>query len=212
MPQCNLKIDDRSFLNWLTSRISGNDKYQEDNSLPDARDNRSRRSAARGTRPGSTIEWNRFSYDYLSPTLAIVGILCAISLLIYQAGWTISAITDRIRDDAGQPALTYGNTATLSQPSPRTIDTEALSRNWPFLKETTFASKHSRRSISEVQYVDTVEGHQPSQGQAPDESGTMVQPLVCLRLVRIMLLNMHVIDLPPCTLCLFWFRLVFVLL
>ncbi|KAJ9100544.1 hypothetical protein QFC21_003587 [Naganishia friedmannii] len=153
---------------------------QQDNSLPVARNyNRYRRSATREKRSGFLFRLSSYSYDYLSPTIAVLGMLGAIALLIYQTGWTVSAISSRIRDGIGQPGLTDGSTATTSQPRlPRAIDATAASIHWPSSPDTTFANKRFKRIIPVEPLVDAIELQQPYQYEALDDTGTMLQPLI----------------------------------
>lgn len=184
MPQCELKIDDVPFLSFITSWISGVDKYQQDNSLPVARSvDRVPRSASRKTSSGLLARLRSHSYYYISPMLAVLGMFCAIALLIYQAGWTVSAISSRMQYGAERAVVS--STIFASSPSAKTLETGALSKYLQLSNGTTFASKALKRSIPVVPYIDAVPMQQSLyQYDGLGDSGTMLLPLVCLQSCR----------------------------
>jgi hypothetical protein len=99
IPQCSIQLDDPDSIAWIANRLTGTERDPNTAVLPltSARRNGIAHSS-RSTKSGIAASLRHYSYFYVSPLVAVVGGVLAISVLCYQAGWTVHAIVSRVQE------------------------------------------------------------------------------------------------------------------
>lgn len=171
IPQCSLQLDDPDSISWITNRLTARASTSHSEGLPSTRPDRRNGTvdSARSSKSGIVATLRHYSYFYVSPVVAIVGGVLAISLLCYQAGWTVDTIIVKIRGLAAASAADANGVSSgfsISSPAPR-----------PVKRDLTGATL---RSVREGDL-----GYRSHPGDAampsglPDDRGSILQPLVC---------------------------------
>lgn len=181
IPQCSLQLDDADSIAWIAHRLSG---VADVNTAvlpltrPVMRNGTS--EARRSTKRRLVATLRYYSYHYLSPVVAVIGSVLAISLLLYQAGWTVNAIRLRVLDPTRRPIGAQWNGsyeahgASTRVPMARSI--QALRRRDG---DSLLSALPSSRRGLDVPSVPAGEAVVQEQLNYPTDSGSVLQPLVC---------------------------------
>jgi hypothetical protein len=181
IPQCSLQLDDADSIAWIAHRLAGTGDVNTAVLPFTGPVVRNRRTEARtSSKPGVGATLRYYSYYYLSPVVAVIGSVLAISLLLYQAGWTVNAIRLRVLDPTRRPIGAQWNGAYeahgASTRVSMTRSIQALRRRDGNSLLSAVASSRRGLESSSVQAGEAVVQEQSTD---PTDSGSVLQPLVC---------------------------------
>lgn len=178
VPQCSLQLDDPNSIAWITDHLSGTSDMNTavlPLTRPVVRNGKAEaRKARTSTKSRVAAPLRYYSYYYISPALAIIGSVLAISLLLYQAGWTVNAIRLRVLDPVGDASGPEWNGATTRSSMTRSIQALARRDGTGLLS----ASALSKRGL-DMSSVRAGEAVMQEQSTYQNDGGSVLQPLVC---------------------------------
>lgn len=167
IPQCAVQLDDPDSLAWITGHLSHTDPGLDGAVLPLTRSavRIDRHRSGQTAKSGIAATLRYYSYYYLSPAVAVIGSALAVTLLSYQAGWTVNAIVTQVRQ-IGQVDPSRSATSSMSMGRSiqrRRLDTKGLRS----------ALAMAKRGVDDSSVLPSTEPANPS------DSGSVLQPLVC---------------------------------